>query len=99
MLMTVWESLLSPEDLKKRLLEAAGQDGGWSYYRGHASRLEPSAWVALALSTSKLSSMDARLSSYSSFVGKFQRADGLLVDVSGQGPNFAWNGLTLLALQ
>jgi hypothetical protein len=90
---------LSPLDLQKRLVEAARPDGGWSYYLGHASRLESSAWAIMALSATKAPQNDSRFASYSSFVGKVQRADGLLVDVIGPGPNFAWNGLTLLALQ
>jgi hypothetical protein len=52
----------------------------------------------MALSTTKDPRIGPRLAAYSAFVGKLQTDDGLLTDVSGTGPNLAWNGLTLLAL-
>ena len=40
--------------LDKRLLDAVRADGGWGYYAGQASRVEPTAWAALALTQYEL---------------------------------------------
>lgn len=36
-------------DVRKALLSSRNTDGGWGYYPGKASRLEPTAWALLAL--------------------------------------------------
>ncbi len=36
-------------DMRRALLSAANADGGWGYYPGKASRLEPTCWALLAL--------------------------------------------------
>src|SRR5438105_856772 len=38
-------------DMRRALLSAVNADGGWGYYPGHASRLEPTCWALLALRT------------------------------------------------
>jgi len=62
-------------------------DGGWPYYRGRRSRLEPTSWAMLAtgapFDTSPL--------------GSWMGADGLLVEPATPHPNFAFNGLAALA--
>jgi hypothetical protein len=84
--------------LRQRLADAAGTDGGWGYYRGQSSRLEPTAWAVMALgATGRAGAPDRRATSWSRFEA-WQRADGLLVESNTPGPNYAWNGLALLAL-
>jgi hypothetical protein len=35
--------------MRETLLSGTNPDGGWAYYHGHASRLEPTCWALLAL--------------------------------------------------
>ena len=37
------------DDLRQQLLDGRNADGGWGYYRGRVSRLEPTCWALLAL--------------------------------------------------
>jgi len=62
-------------------------DGGWPYYRGRRSRLEPTSWALLATG--------APFDSTS--LGAWIGADGLLVEPGIPHPNFAFNGLAALA--
>jgi hypothetical protein len=72
------------------LSAARNADGGWGYYPGKASRLEPTAWVALA---GGVLSEGAR-----AWLGRAQSADGWLRDDPRAPVNFGFNGLGLLAL-
>jgi hypothetical protein len=86
------------QDLRTRLADAAGADGGWGYYAGHASRLEPTCWATTALAASDPSGVDSRVASHLSFLRSRQQASGFLVDAVGLEPNYAWNGLALFTL-
>jgi hypothetical protein len=83
--------------LRRRLDDAAAADGGWAYYAGKASRIEPTAWALLALGASA-SPADAQLEAALSFFRRIQQDSGLLVEAGVPGPNYGWNGLALLAL-
>ena len=80
------------------LAAAVKPDGGWPYYEGRSSRLEPTCWAALGLSFAQDAKADSdRVSRARAFLRRLQREDGLLLDDKNPGPNYAWNGLALLA--
>jgi len=73
--------------LRARLTSARNADGGWAYYAGKASRLEPTCWVLL--STREASSDVLR---------QWPGTDGLLLERRDGAPNFGFHGLALLTL-
>ena len=75
-------------ELRDRLLRARNADGGWGYYAGKSSRLEPTTWALMALGA------DASLD----VLRSWPAADGLLLERAGGAPNFGFHGLGLLAL-
>ena len=80
------------EALRSRLVALRGADGGWPYYAGKESRLEPTAWAVLALSAT---SHDRALPDDAvGFLSGLRRQSGLLVDPGAPAANAAWNGLT-----
>src|SRR5262250_2857542 len=81
---------------RQQLIEAAAETGGWPYYQGHNPRLEPTCWALLALDD-PASDERALIGRSWSFLRRLQRKDGLLVEPDAPGPNYAWNGLALLA--
>ncbi len=72
---------------------AAGRnaDGGWGYYPGKASRLEPTCWALLALA-GRSDTPDGRR-----VLEQWPVASGLLLDGPGL-PNYGFHGIGLLAL-
>lgn len=85
-------------ELRKRLIATQRDDGGWAYYEGKGSRLEPTCWAAMALGADGAWSPAARERSRAFLVGR-QQPSGLLAESPAVGPNFGWNGLALLTLQ
>lgn len=86
--------------LRQRLLTDAGA-GGWGYYTGKSSRIEPTCWALLALG----SAWDGPVSTWTDFalphlgfLGARQGADGLLVETEPALANFTANGLAAIAL-
>lgn len=69
------------------------KDGGWGYYPGKASRIEPTAWGLVASAAAAGSPVD------SSLLERWPRANGWLVDVPGTPPNFAYQALAAVVLQ
>ena len=61
-------------------------DGGWPYYAGRQSRLEPTCWALLATGSALTSTP----------LGVWQRADGFLVEPSTGDVNIAFNALAVL---
>jgi hypothetical protein len=77
----------------RQILEGSAGPEGWPYYPQRASRVESTCWALLALSAVGARST---LRSGLSFLRRLRRSDGLLVEPETPGPNYAWNGLTLL---
>jgi hypothetical protein len=98
MRLAVQERTLSQAQSVLQRALSAGQatDGGWPYYPGRVSRLEPTAWAVLALRASKPPQTTAAERGLA-FLRERQQPSGLLVEAGSPGPNFAWNGLALLA--
>jgi hypothetical protein len=67
-------------------------DGGWPYYRGKASRLEPTAWAVLALAK------DSSAADPVSALVRWPHDRGLLIEHAGGIPNYTFHALALLAL-
>jgi len=88
--------MVDVEGLRKRLLTSVGAGGGWPYYAGRMSRIEPTAWALLALGATRHdeSVRDAALA----FLSGLGRQRGLLVDPGAPSANAAWNGLLAVAL-
>ena len=69
-------------DVRKALLASRNADGGWGYYPGKASRLEPTAWALLALNEAPKPLKQWRTQ------GQWR------VDVPGAPINYAFQALT-----
>jgi hypothetical protein len=86
---------LTPHQLTSLLLDARNGDGGWGYYAGKSSRLEPTCWALLAL-------RNANASIDSAVLQRWPARDGLLLERAqgeAQGePNYAFHALGLLVL-
>jgi hypothetical protein len=98
------EALTSRDRGLARMLEAlvagANPDGGWAYYPGHASRLEPTCWALLAL-LAHPSTAGSDMSAHRDFLLRARRSDGLLLEHAvdeENRPNLAFNGLLALLL-
>jgi len=86
--------------LTAALRASVNGDGGWGYFQGKTSRIEPSCWAALALLDGALSSDERTLADGAlSLLARWQRPDGLLVDVLGAPPNLAFNGLAAVVFE
>jgi hypothetical protein len=81
--------------MRAALMSAANSDGGWGYYSGHSSRIEPTCWALLGL----LASAPGRDPSISDFLVRSQRDDGLLLEPTlarETGPNLGFNAIAAL---
>jgi hypothetical protein len=74
--------------LRDPLQQSRNPDGGWGYYSGKASRLEPTCWALLALGDE--ANPEA--------LRRWPSVDGLLLEHAGGRPNFAFHGLALTTL-
>ena len=73
-------------DARAALLSSRNPDGGWGYYPGKSSRLEPTSWALLAL--------DER----PDLINKWRREGPWRVDVPGGPINYAFQALAGLVL-
>ncbi len=77
---------------RQRLIAALHQlrnaDGGWPYYAGRKSRLEPTAWALLASGAAVTSTP----------LGSWQHPDGFFVEPSTGEVNIAFNALAVLCI-
>jgi hypothetical protein len=86
------QTTMEIRELSQLLLRGRNADGGWGYYQGKASRLEPTCWSVLALSSHTApGDLGVALRTWPS-------EDGLLVERHGGEPNYAFHGLALLVL-
>jgi hypothetical protein len=74
-------------ELEETLRRGRNSDGGWGYYPGKSSRLEPTCWSLLALKDAD-----------SDVLRTWPAADGLLLERAGGEPNYGFHGLGLLAI-
>ena len=73
------------------LLSLRNPDGGWPYYAGKTSRLEPTCWALLALQAAgEPVTLDV--------LAGWPRRDGWFVDRSSDEVNIAFNGLAAVTL-
>jgi hypothetical protein len=84
--------------LEQRVRTSANADGGWSYFPGRSSRLEPTAWALLALDAVHATGSPQDLSRHRGYFAGLQSVDGLLVEAAGIPPNIGFNGLLTLLL-
>jgi hypothetical protein len=88
-------------DMRRALLAAANADGGWGYYPGKASRLEPTCWALLALLPND-STLDGHVSAHRDFLQRSRRQDGLFIEAAIRGedrPNLGFNALAAILLE
>jgi hypothetical protein len=86
--------------LAATLRSSVNRDGGWGYFQGNTSRLEPTCWVALALLDGGAAREDdAIVAGALSRMEGWQGPDGLLSEMPGVPPNLAFNGLAAVAYQ
>lgn len=85
------------DTIRDHLLASANEDGGWGYYAGKKSRLEPTAWAVMGLAASG-DREDAVVQRAAWRLARWQRSDGFLNCTAGAPPNIAFNGLAALAL-
>jgi hypothetical protein len=79
-------------DLFGTLTRSANPQGGWSYYRGKASRLEPTCWALLALGQDASRKVETDLV-HRRFLEKCHRPEGWLVEDVHWPINIAFNAL------
>jgi hypothetical protein len=84
-------------DLRDVLMAGRNADGGWGYYAGKASRLEPTCWALLALLEDRRPEGAAVVEAGLHLLAKWQRADGLIAEPVLPA-NLAFNGLASLLL-
>jgi hypothetical protein len=77
--------------LSRLLLAGRNPDGGWGYYRGKSSRLEPTCWALLALAGRP------DVPDPGGVLRNWPASGGLLSDGPGP-PNYGFHGIGLLAL-
>jgi len=78
--------------LLDQLLEHRNADGGWGYYAGKATRLEPTSQALIAI-------VAAGHSPDASVLDRWPMRNGLFVDVPASPPNIAFHAQAVLALR
>ena len=78
--------------LRDALTGLRNADGGWGYYPGKTSRLEPTCWALLALARHAGQPVDIEA------LRRWRRNEEWLVDADGTPINFAFNALAALTL-
>jgi hypothetical protein len=84
--------------LAESLRSSVNGDGGWPYFSGKTSRIEPTAWAVLALASAasgRSESTDVPLR----LMAGWLRHDGLLSEVPDLPANMTSNGIAAVAIQ
>jgi hypothetical protein len=81
--------------LRDVLIAGRNPDGGWGYYAGKSSRLEPTCWALLSLLEDRRPEDAAIVEAGLHLLAKWQRADGLIAEPV-LPHNLAFNGLASL---
>ena len=91
----------APDDgLRVTLRASVNADGGWGYFPGKASRLEPTSWCLLALlNAPAIGACEDLVQGALACLARWQVSRGSLSDVSGTLPNYAFNGLAAVAIR
>jgi hypothetical protein len=76
------------DEFARELRQLRNADGGWGYYAGKESRLEPTAWATLALGDG-----DHRV------LRDWPTQDGLLLERIDGTPNYAFHGVAMIAMR
>ncbi|HEX5070873.1 MAG TPA: hypothetical protein VFV78_11725 [Vicinamibacterales bacterium] len=84
--------------LRRELLGARNADGAWGYYRGKSSRLEPTCWTLLALSTQIDQRPPPDPDPAIAWLERCDRANGWLVEHEEWPFNIAYNALATFTL-
>jgi hypothetical protein len=86
------------DTLRDTLISSANATGGWGYYRGRASRIEPTIWALLALDGQK-GIAPASLDPHLAWLARGRDGRGQLVDDPALPVNFGFNGQGAIALR
>jgi hypothetical protein len=87
--------------LRQILTAEANPSGGWGYYAGKSSRIEPTSWALLAVAEtwdSDPAAWQTFARPHLQFLKTCQRADGLLLEYPQAPPNLSANGLAACVL-
>lgn len=87
------DATTSDAALGDTLLAGANASGGWPYYAGKNSRLEPTAWALLALSNRAAD----HTAPHAAFLQRLQQPSGWLQESSGLPINVGFNALVAFA--
>src|SRR5579884_3428743 len=79
--------------LRRLLVRTRNADGGWGYYAPKSSRLEATAWAALALRGAETTPRPEAA------LARWPASGGLLLERYGGEPNYGFHGLALLAMR
>jgi hypothetical protein len=79
-------------NLAESLRQGQNADGGWGYFPGKSSRLEPTAFAALALAGTADGAAAAAV------LRRWPSTDDLLLERPGGEPNYGFHGVALLAM-
>lgn len=86
------------DSLRQTLVSSANATGGWGYYRGRVSRIEPTVWAMLALTASK-GGAPYVLDPHIAFLTRSRDAGGHAIDDGALPVNFGFNGQAALMLR
>ena len=86
------------DTLRDTLATSANATGGWGYYRGRGSRIEPTIWAVLALEAQK-GIAPAALDPHIAFLTRSRDGRGQLVDDGALPVNFGFNGQGAIVLR
>jgi hypothetical protein len=87
--------------LRDTLISSANAGGGWGYYQGRASRIEPTLWAVMALGAVGAPQTGAPyvLDQHIAFLTRSRDAAGHVIDDAALPVNFGFNGQAALVLR